>query len=76
MTENSFEAQYNITKKSKLLKFYESNKIFIFSFIFILVILFGTFSFYLESKEKKRFYYQKIICKLKFILKAEIETKR
>ena len=54
MTENSFEAQYNITKKSKLLKFYESNKIFIFSFIFILVILFGTFSFYLESKEKKK----------------------
>ena len=54
MAENLFEARYDVTKKSKLEKFYESNKIFIFSFIFILVILFGTFSFYLESKEKKK----------------------
>jgi len=27
MKENLFEAQYNITKKSKLKRFYESNKI-------------------------------------------------
>ena len=55
MTENSFEARYDITKKSKLLKFYESNKILIFSFVFILVITLGSFSFYLENKEKKKF---------------------
>ena len=54
MAENVFKAQYDVTKKSKLNKFYKSNKILIFSFIFILIILFGTFSFYLESKEKKR----------------------
>ena len=54
MEENIFEAQYDITKKSKLKKFYESNKILIFSFIFILIILFGSFNFYLESKEKKK----------------------
>ena len=54
MAENLFEARYDVTKKSKLKKFYESNKIFIFSFIFILVISFGTFSVYLESKEKKK----------------------
>ena len=54
MTDNLFEARYDLTKKSKLKKFYESNKIFIFSFIFILVILLSTFSFYLESKEKKK----------------------
>ena len=54
MAENLFEARYDVTKKSKLKKFYESNKILIFSFIFILVILLGTFSFYLESKEKKK----------------------
>ena len=54
MPENLFEAQYDITKKSKLKKFYESNKILIFSFIFILIILFGSFNFYLESKEKKK----------------------
>ena len=53
MTENLFEAQYDVTKKSKLKKFYEANKIFIFSLIFILVIFYGSFSFYLENKEKK-----------------------
>ena len=54
MTDNLFEAQYDITKKSKLKKFYEKNKNFIFSFIFILIFAFGSFSFYLENKEKKR----------------------
>ena len=54
MTENLFEVHYDLTKKSKLKRFYESNKIFIFSFIFILIIFFGSFSFYLENKEKKR----------------------
>ena len=54
MTENLFEAQYDVSKKSKLKKFYESYKIFIFSLVFILVIFYGSFSFYLESKEKKK----------------------
>ena len=54
MAEDLFEAQYDVTKKSKLRKFYESNKILIFSFILILMILFGSFSFYLENKEKKK----------------------
>ena len=54
MAENLFKAQYDVTKKSKLNKFYESNKILIFSFIFILIILYGSFNFYLESKEKKK----------------------
>ena len=54
MTENLFEAKYDLTKKSKLKKFYETYKIFIFSLIFILAILYGSFSFYLESKEKKK----------------------
>ena len=54
MTENLFEAQYDVTKKSKLKRFYESNKIFIISFIFIVIIFFGSFNFYLENKEKKK----------------------
>ena len=54
MTENLFEAQYDITKKSKLKKFYESNKIFIFSTILIFVIFISAFSFYLVSKEKEK----------------------
>ena len=54
MTENLFEAQYNITKKSKLRDFYESNKILIFSSIFIFVILFSSISFYFDRNEKKK----------------------
>ena len=53
MNENSFEAQYDITKKSRLRKFYESNRILIFSSILILIIFLGSFSFYLENREKK-----------------------
>ena len=54
MSENLFEAQYDLTKKSRIKRFYESNKIFIFSFILILIILFGSFSFYLENQERKK----------------------
>ncbi len=54
MAENLFEAQYDLTKKSRIKKFYESNKIFIFSFILILIILFGSLSFYLENQERKK----------------------
>jgi len=54
MTENLFETQYNITKKSKLKRFYESNKILIYSSVLIFIIFFVSISLYLESKEKKR----------------------
>ena len=54
MSENFFETQYDVTKKSKIKKFYESNKIFIFSSILILIILFGSLSFYLENQERKK----------------------
>ena len=54
MAENLFEAQYDITKKSKLKKFYESNKILIFSSILILMIFFGSLIFYLGINEKKK----------------------
>ena len=54
MAENLIEAQYDVTKKSKLKKFYEKNKILFFSFIFSLMLVFGSSSIYLEKKEKKR----------------------
>ena len=54
MTENIFEAQYYLTKKSKIKKFYESNKILIFSSIAVLIILFGSLVFYFENQEKKK----------------------
>ena len=54
MNENLFEVKYDVTKKSKLKRFYESNKTLIFSSIFVLVIFIGSFNFYLANKEKKR----------------------
>ena len=53
MNENLFETQYDVTKKSKLKKFYEANKILIFSVILILIIAIASVSFYSETKEKK-----------------------
>ena len=54
MNENLFETQYDVTKKSKLKKFYEVNKILIFSVILILIIAIASVSFYSERKEKKK----------------------
>ena len=68
MTENFFEARYDLTKKSKVKKFYESNKILIFSSIFILIILFGSLSFYLENKEGKKILLSENYIQAKFYL--------
>lgn len=68
MTENFFEAQYDLTKKSKIKKFYESNKILIFSSIFILIILFGSLSFYLGHKEGKKILLSENYIQAKFYL--------
>jgi len=54
MNEDLIEAHYDITKKSKLKRFYESSKILIFSSIFILAIILITFSVYFENKEKNK----------------------
>ena len=54
MNENLFEAEYDVTKKSKLRKLYESNKILIFSIILILIIAIFSTSFYLGIKEKNK----------------------
>jgi predicted negative regulator of RcsB-dependent stress response len=54
MNENLFETQYDVTKKSKLKKFYEVNKILIFSVILILIIAIASIIFYSETKEKKK----------------------
>ena len=54
MNENLFETEYDVTKKSKLRKLYESNKILIFSIILILIIAIFSTSFYLEINEKNK----------------------
>jgi len=54
MTENFIEAQYDISKKSRIKKFYDSNKILIFSFILIIIISLAFFIFYLKNVEKNK----------------------
>ena len=54
MSENLFEAQYDVTKKSKLKKFYEAYKILIFSSVLILLIAIVSVSYYSQAKEKKK----------------------
>ena len=54
MNENLFEAQYTVTKKNKIKKFYDENKILIFSTILVVIISLGSVIFYNEAKEKKK----------------------
>ena len=49
------EAQYDVTKKSRIKRFYESNKIIIFSAIFFILISIISVGFYFNYKEKKNF---------------------
>ncbi len=53
MNDNLFEAQYDVTKKSRLKRFYTENKITIFSTIIILLILTISFGIYSINKQKK-----------------------
>ena len=52
MADDLIEVQYDITKKSKMLKFYQENKILIYSIIFFILIIIGSTFFYLEKREK------------------------
>ena len=52
MNENLIETQYDVTKKSRFLNFYQKNKILIFSSIFLFLIILFSIFFYLDNKEK------------------------
>ena len=54
MNENLFEAQYDVTKKSRIKRFYESNRTIIFSLIIFSLISIGFTASYFDSKERKR----------------------
>ena len=75
MAENLFETQYDLTKKSKLKKFYDSYKIIILSSLFILIILCGSFIYYTNSKENKKILLSENYLQAKIYLEADNKDK-
>ena len=53
MNENLIEAQIDVTKKNKLRKIYENNRILIYSIIFIILISFSSLVFYSSLSKKE-----------------------
>jgi len=54
MPDNLFETKYDLTKKSKVREFYDSNKILIYSSIISLIVIIVSYSYYQSSQEKKK----------------------
>ena len=75
MTNNLFETQYDLTKKSKLKEFYESNKIWIFSTIFVFVIIATSYFYYKDSKESKKILLSENYIQAKVYLESGNKTK-
>jgi predicted negative regulator of RcsB-dependent stress response len=75
MSENLFEAQYDVTKKSKIKKFYDSNKILIFSTFFILIVVFISIGIYLDNKKSKRVELSENYLQAKFYLESDARDK-
>ena len=75
MNENLSEAQYDITKKSKLKRFYEKNRISIFSIILIVTIIIVFFSFYSANKDKKKTFLAESYIEAKILLETGEKNK-
>jgi len=75
MTNNLFETQYDLTKKSKLKEFYESNKIWIFSTIFVFVVIVASYFYYKDSKESKKILLSENYIQAKVYLESGNKTK-
>jgi predicted negative regulator of RcsB-dependent stress response len=74
MPENLFETQYDLTKKSKLREFYESNKILIYSAILTLIIIIVSYTYYQAAKEKKKIFLSENYIKAKVYLESGNKT--
>jgi len=54
MNENLIHNKIELTRKEKMIKFYNKNKILIFSFISLVFVIGILIVFYIETKEKKK----------------------
>ena len=70
MADNIFETRYDLEKKSSIKKFYDTYKFLIYSFLFIIIVSFSSYSLYLESKEKKKILLSENYLQAKIYLEA------
>ena len=75
MKENIIEAQYDITKKTKIRKFYEAYKILIFSSVLVITILFGSIGYYYNLHGKKKILLSENFVKAKIYFEEEKKDK-
>jgi tetratricopeptide (TPR) repeat protein len=54
MTDNSFQTQYDITKKSRLRQLYDTNKVIIYSILSFVIICVIAFNYHLDNKKKEK----------------------
>ena len=71
MTNNLFETQYDLTKKSKIKIFYESNKKLIYLLIVLLILFLASFGYYVDSKKEKKILLSEDYIKAKIYLAKE-----
>ena len=74
MSEDIINAQYDVEKKSRMKKFYESNKILIYSSILTLIIIIVSYSYYQASKEKKKIFLSENYIQAKVYLESGNKT--
>jgi len=54
MAENMFQINYDVTKKSKLQKFYDDKKVYIYTISITIILIIFLSTFYADKKVKKR----------------------
>ena len=69
MSENFIQGKYDLTKKSTLKKFYDDNKILIYSLIVIFFVSLSSFAYYINLIEKKRILISNSFIDAKVLLK-------
>ena len=71
MPNNLFEAQYDLTKKSKIKQFYDDNKTKMLTFGIIILIVIGSLTFYSYNKKKQKIIISENYIEAKILLSSE-----
>ena len=71
MPDNLFEAQYDLTKKSKIKQFYYDNKTKMLTFGIIILIAIGSLTFYSYNEKKQKIIISENYIEAKILLSSE-----